>query len=158
VCGVFVILTEDPAGVAQTVGQNLRDLEDVIGALTRRLCYGSGLERSLLLGNGDPQLSDLRPDALRSGMDADNRRDARERLRCAGSEALEGAQPVRDRQRPHSLRASSDVLRGHPAARRNVAMARLFCRPDRRNRTDGTDRNRGDACGEIPAPRTPRLR
>jgi hypothetical protein len=28
----------------------------------------------------------------------------------------------------------------------------------RRNRANGTDRNPGDASGEIPAPRTPRLR
>ena len=59
-------------------------------------------------------------------------------------EASEGARPARDRQRPISLRASSDVLSGHPAARRNVAMARLFCWRHRRNRTDGTDRNPSD--------------
>ena len=88
---------------------------------------------------------DLRPGTLRCGMDADNPRDARERLRCAGGEASGGARPARDRQRPISLRASSDVLRGYPAARRNVVMARLFCRRYRRNRTDGTDRNPGDA-------------
>jgi len=34
---------------------------------------------------------------------------------------------------------------GYLAAGRNVAMARLFCRRHRRNRTDSTDRNQGDA-------------